>query len=142
MEEHGAMLDEITGVIADPAEVSSPLPCASPHASPGPIPNWRGSSTARVSRYLTSASGLAPRALRDLQRAQDAGRLSFDEPTVAIACIGGALMGVMHLGLTLGKPSAVDRASDQLAANLLRMSSGLPLDEAREVAGRKLPRTR
>jgi len=140
MEEHGAMLDEITGVITDPAEVfaaSVRITARFPRTHP---------ELARIidrtgPRYLTSSSGLAPRALRDLQRAQDAGRLSFDEPTVAIACIGGALMGVMHLGLTLGKPSAVDRASDQLAANLLRMF-GLPLDEAREVAGRKLPRTR
>ena len=45
MEEHGAMLDEITGVIADPAEVFA-ASVRSPARFPGPIPNWRGSSTA------------------------------------------------------------------------------------------------
>jgi hypothetical protein len=82
---------------------------------------------------------LAPRALRDLQRAKDVGRLSFDDPDVAIGCAGGALLGVLHLSLIQRKPSEVDRAADALAMNLLRMF-GLSLDEAREVAARRLPR--
>ncbi|HYZ52052.1 MAG TPA: TetR/AcrR family transcriptional regulator [Streptosporangiaceae bacterium] len=140
IEEHGAMLDEITSGMEDPAEVfaaSIRITARFPKTHP---------QLARIidrtgPRYLTSPSGLAPRALRDLQRAKDAGRLSFDDPDVAIACAGGALLGVVHLGLTQCKPSAIDRAADGLAVNLLRMF-GLPADEAREVAARRLPRTR
>jgi hypothetical protein len=85
-------------------------------------------------RYLTSSSGLALRALRDLQHAKDVGRLTFDDPAVAIACTGGALLGVLHLGLLQQEPSAIDHAADELAVNLLRMF-GLADSDAREGAG-------
>jgi VIT1/CCC1 family predicted Fe2+/Mn2+ transporter len=90
-------------------------------------------------QYITSPSGLAPRAGRDLRRAKEAGRLSFDDPDVAIACAGGAMLGVLHLILTTQPdPSAIDGAADALAVNLLRMF-GLSAGEAREVAARRLP---
>jgi AcrR family transcriptional regulator len=140
MEEHGAMLDEVTSGIEDLAEVfavSVRLTARFPKTHPqlAQIIDRTGP------RFLTSPSGLAPRALRDLKRAKDAGRLSFDDPDVAIACVGGALLGVLHLSLVRRKPSAIDRSADGLAVNLLRMF-GLPADEAREVAARRLPRTR
>jgi AcrR family transcriptional regulator len=140
IEEHGAMLEEITAGIEDPAEVFAAsvritARFAKTHPQVARIIDRTGP------RYLTAPTGLAPRALRDLQRAKDAGRLSFDDPDVAIACTGGALLGVIHLGLAQGSPSAVDRAADGLAVNLLRMF-GLPADQAREIAARPLPRPR
>jgi AcrR family transcriptional regulator len=137
IEEHGAMLDRITAGIEDPAEVfaaSVRITARFPKTHP---------KLAKIidrvgTRYLTAESGLAPRALRDLQRAKDAGRLSYDDPVVAIACAGGALLGVLHLSLLQQEPSAIDDAADGLAVNLLRMF-GLARDEAREVAGRPLP---
>jgi hypothetical protein len=90
-------------------------------------------------RYLTAASGLAPRARRDLERARDVGRFRFDDPVVALACTGGSLLAVLHLALERRLPaSAVDRAADGLAVNLLRMF-GIAEEEARDVAGRALP---
>jgi AcrR family transcriptional regulator len=138
VEEHGAMLDEITSAIEDPAEVfaaSVRITARFPKTHP---------QLARIiartgPRYLTSPSGLPPRALRDLQQAKDANRLSFDDPAVALACAGGAVLGVLHLGLLQREPSAVDRAADGLAVNLLRMF-GLSASEAHEVAERQLPR--
>ena len=140
IEEHGAMLEKITAAMEDPAEVfaaSVRITARFPKSHP---------QLARIidrtgPQYLTSPSGLAPRARRDLQRAKDAGRLSFGDPDVAIACAGGALLGVLHLGLVRQKPSAVDRAADGLGVNLLQMF-GLPANEAREVATRGLPRVR
>jgi AcrR family transcriptional regulator len=140
IEEHGAMLDEITAGIEDPAEVfaaSIRITARFPRTHP---------QLARIivrtgQRYLTSPSGLAPRALRDLQLAMDADRLSFDDPAVAIACAGGAVLGVLHLSLIREDPAEVDRAADGLAVNLLRMF-GLAEGDAREVAGRRLPRAR
>ena len=140
MEEHGAMLDEITAGIEDPAEVfaaSVRMTARFPKTHP---------QLARIFartglRAITSPSGLAPRALRDLERARDAGRLSFDDPAVAISCAGGALLGVLHLSLGRPKPADIDRAADALAVNLLRMF-GLSADDAREVTSRRLPRAR
>jgi AcrR family transcriptional regulator len=138
IEEHGAMLDQITADIRDPAEVfaaSVRITARFPKTQPE-----MAKIIDRVGpRYLTASHGLAPRALRDLQHAKDAGRLTFADPTVAIACAGGALLGVMHLGLLAPEPSAIDHAADELAVNLLRMF-GLADDDAREVAGRPLPR--
>lgn len=139
IEEHGAMLDEVTAGMDDPAEVfaaSVRITARFPQTHP---------KLARIidrvgPRYLTSPTGLAPRAMRDLRRARDAGRLTFDDPTVAIACTGGALLGVLHLSLIEQEPSAIDRAADGLAVNLLRMF-GLADGDAREVAARPLPQT-
>jgi AcrR family transcriptional regulator len=140
IEEHGALLDKITADIDDPAEVF----CASVRLTarfPKTDPQLARIIDRTGARYLTAPTGLAPRALRDLERAKAAGRLTFDDPAVLIACIGGALLGVVHLGLALGKPAAVDRAADGLAVNMLRML-GLSEREARRVATRKLPTAR
>ena len=142
LEEHGALFDAVTKGIDDPAEVfaasvrlTARLPKTHPQAA---------KIMHRVGlRYLEAPNGLAPRALRDLTAAKDAGRFEIDDPTVALACTAGAVLGVVHLGTVNStgnsKPRAIDRASDELAVNLLRMF-GLPSAEAREVATRKLPR--
>ena len=137
IEEHGAMLDEITAEIEDPAEVFA-ISVRVTARFPKTHPELAKIIDRVGPRYLNSPSGLAPRALRDLQRAMEAGRLSFDDPTVAIACAGGALLGVLHLSLLQPNASAIDAAADGLAVNLLRMF-GLAESEAREVAKRPLP---
>ena len=83
--------------------------------------------------------GLGPRALRDLRRAKDAGRFRIDDPKVALACAGGATLGVLSLLTTHSRPKAIDTAADELVTNLLRMF-GLPDEEAREIAHRPLPK--
>jgi AcrR family transcriptional regulator len=136
IEEHGAMLDRLTADIEDPAEVfavSVRITARFPRTRPelAKIMDRTGP------RYLTASWGLAPRAQRDLQRAQGAGRLSIGDPQVALACAGGALLGVLHVGL-VRDDVAVDAAADELAENLLRMF-GLPDAEARRVARQPLP---
>jgi AcrR family transcriptional regulator len=139
MEDHGALLDKVTASIEDPAEVfatSVRITARFPKTHPE-----LAKIIARTGlRYLTSSSGLAPRALRDVQRAREAGRFAFDDPALALACAGGALLGVLHLGLTQGGPRAVDRAADGLAFSLLRMF-GLSESDARTLVSRPLPRT-
>jgi AcrR family transcriptional regulator len=135
IEEHGAMLEELTQDLQDPAEVfavSVRITARFPKTHP---------ELARIMertgvRYL-SGTGLAPRALRDLLRAEAAGRLAIGDPTVAIACTGGALLGVLHYSLTREGPG-VDAAADQLAENLLKMF-GMPAAEARRLARQPLP---
>ncbi len=138
LEEHGAMLDDLTSGIEDPAEVfavSVRLTARFPTTHPELAQILARSGP----RYLTAPTGLAPRAIRDLQLARDAGRLAFDDPDVALACTGGSLIAVLHLALERRRTaSAVDRAADGLTVNLLRMF-GLTQADARDVAGRSLP---
>jgi hypothetical protein len=90
--------------------------------------------------YLNSPSGLAPRALRDISNASASGRFDISDPVVALACAGGSILAVLHVND--GQPKTqIDRASDEVAANLLRMF-GVPTEQAREIAARPLPKQR
>jgi AcrR family transcriptional regulator len=138
LEEHGAMLDAATARIADPAEVfaaavrmTARLPKTQPQIA---------KIFERIGFDLVAAPrGLAPRARRDLKRAQAAGRFTIDDLDVALACASGAMLGVLHMASTNDKPAAIDRAADKLAANLLRMF-GVSADEATRIAHSRLPR--
>jgi AcrR family transcriptional regulator len=140
LEEHGAMLDALTADMEDPAEV---IAASVRMTARFPIthPNLASIMDRLGTRYLTASSGLAPRALRDMQRGKDAGRLSFGDPAVALACNGGALIGVLHLTLAGDGSTPVEDAADELALNLLRMF-GLGEDDARDVVSRPLPQPR
>jgi AcrR family transcriptional regulator len=140
LEEHGAMLDALTADMDDPAEV---LAASVRISARFPIthPNLALIIERTGPRYLTASSGLAPRALRDLQRGKDAGRFTFDDPAVALACSGGALIGVLHLTLAVAGSTSVESAADELALNILRMF-GLDEDDARDVVSRPLPQPR
>ena len=139
MEELGQLLDDVTRDIDDPAQVF-----ATAVRITARLPKTHPQLAKIVLRtglpYLTSEQGLTPRALRDLQQAKRAGRFAIDDSHVALACTGGALLGVLQLTSTQGKPPAIDRAADELAVNLLRMF-GVPHDEARTIACAKLPPT-
>jgi AcrR family transcriptional regulator len=140
IDDHGAILDKITVGIEDPAEVFATSVRITARF-PKTQPEFAKIFVRTGQRLILSSSGLAPRALRDLLSAKDAGRLVFDDPAVALACAGGALLGVMQLGLTQREPRAIDRAADGLAFHLLRMF-GLSEADARMVAARPLPRSR
>ena len=132
------MLDAATAGIADPAEVfaaavrmTARLPKTQPQIA---------KIFERIGFDLVAAPrGLAPRARRDLKRAQAAGRFTIDDLDVALACASGAMLGVLHMASTNDKPAAIDRAADKLAANLLRMF-GVSADEATRIAHSRLPR--
>lgn len=139
LEEHGAMLDRISAGIEDPAEVF-----ATAVRMTARFPKTQPQIAKIIERtgldYLANPDGLAPRARRDLKRAQAAGRFDIGDLDVALACTAGALFGVLHLASATGAgPRAIDRAADQLAVNLLRMF-GLPAEEATRISQRRLPR--
>lgn len=87
-------------------------------------------------RLMTSDQGLAPRAMRDLQRASEAGRLSISDYPTALACTAGSLLGCLQL-LATDPGVDIDTMADNLAMNLLRMF-GLTMDDARTVATKPL----
>ncbi|AQZ63005.1 hypothetical protein BKM31_17435 [[Actinomadura] parvosata subsp. kistnae] len=87
--------------------------------------------------YLTAGQGMPLHALRDLQAAHAAGRLDIGDPELAVACVGGALLGALQLlharpGLDTGA------AIEQVTVNLLRMF-GLDASEAHRLATRPSP---
>lgn len=136
LEEHGALLDSVTADLDDPAEVFA----ASVRLT-GRLKRLHPQMARILVRtgmpYLTSPGGLAPQAIRDLRAAAESGRLEIGDPELAVAMVGGALLGV--LGLLENRPDAdIEQATDQLAAGLLRMF-GMPGAEAQEIATRPLP---
>jgi AcrR family transcriptional regulator len=138
LEEHGALFDALTADMDDPAEVFASatrmtVRMVKTHPQIAQILQRIGL------RYLFTPNGLGPRALRDLRRAKDAGRFRIDDPKVALACAGGATLGVLSLLTTNSRPKAIDAAADELVTYQLRMF-GLPDEEAREIAHRPLPK--
>jgi hypothetical protein len=80
---------------------------------------------------------LAPRALRDIEEATRAGRFTVDDPELALAVAGGALLGLGNL--LRNQPDRDDaEAADTVTENVLRLF-GLPADEARDISRRPLP---
>ncbi|MDE3721933.1 TetR/AcrR family transcriptional regulator [Nocardiopsis sp. N85] len=81
--------------------------------------------------------GIAPRALRDIEAAERAGRFNVRDPELSLVIVAGA---ELCLGRMLHDHPEWDdaRATDRVAEDLLRMF-GLPADEAHEICRRPLP---
>jgi hypothetical protein len=75
--------------------------------------------------------------LRDITVATAAGRFTVDDPKLAVAVAGGALLG---LGKLLQEEPERDDAvaADRVTEDMLRLF-GIPADEAREICRRPLP---
>ena len=136
LDTHGALLDQVTAPLDDPAEKFA---CS--FRLTGRLFRRRPQeSLVLLSHGLTLISsdrGLAPRALRDITEAAEAGRFRVDDPKLALAVAGGALMGLGQL--LQGEPSRDDAlAADQLTEDVLRLF-GLPAEEAHEICQRPLP---
>ena len=136
LDELGAILDKLTGEGEDPAETF-----ARSFRLVGRLFRRRPEmSRVLLNSGLTLISadrGLAPRALRDIDAATRAGRFSVDDPMLALAVAGGALMG---LGQLLHDQPERDDAetADRVTRDVLIMF-GLPADEAAEICRRPLP---
>lgn len=136
LDAHGAMLDRLTGSITDPAETF-----ATSLRLTGRLFRRRPQESeillANGPALLSSDRGLAPRALRDIQAGVDAGRFHVDDPELALAMAGGALLG---LGKLLRDDPDRDDASaaDSVTENVLRLL-GLSIEDAHAVCRRPLP---
>ncbi|MDT5313223.1 MAG: hypothetical protein QOE74_2243 [Mycobacterium sp.] len=136
LDELGSILDKLTSEGEDPAETF-----ARSFRLVGRLFRQRPEmSRVLLNSGLTMISadrGLAPRALRDIDAATRAGRLSVDDPVLGLAVAGGALMG---LGQLLHDEPERDDAetADRVTRDVLIMF-GLPADEAAEICHRPLP---
>jgi AcrR family transcriptional regulator len=136
LDAHGAMLDRLTASIDDPAETF-----ATSFRLTGRLFRQRPQESeillANGPALLSSERGLAPRALRDIKAGVAADRFHIDDPELALAMAGGALLGPGKL--LRDDPDRDDaRAADTVTENVLRLF-GLSADEARVVCRRPLP---
>jgi AcrR family transcriptional regulator len=136
LDTHGALLDALTAPLDDPAEkfacsfrLTGRLFRRRPQESLVLLANGLS--------LLSSERGLAPRALRDIVKAVEAGRFHVDDPRLALAVAGGALMGLGKL--LQDEPERDDaQAADQVTSNVLRLF-GVPEEEADAICRRPLP---
>ena len=136
LDAHGAMLDRLTASIDDPAETF-----ATSFRLTGRLFRHRPQESeillANGPALLSSDRGLAPRALRDIKAGADAGRFKVEDPELALAMAGGALLGLGKL--LRDNPDRDDAgAADSVTENVLRLF-GLSAEEAHEVCQRPLP---
>jgi AcrR family transcriptional regulator len=136
LDAHGALLDELTSAIDDPAETFA---CS--FRLTGRLFRRRPQEAqillANGLSLMASERGLAPRALRDIEAAAKAGRFTTDDPELALAIAAGALMGMG--ALIRAQPDRDDAATaDKTTEDLLRLL-GVPPEEAREICRRPLP---
>jgi AcrR family transcriptional regulator len=136
LDAHGAMLDRLTESIDDPAETF-----ATSFRLTGRWFRRRPQESevllANGPALLSADRGLAPRALRDIKVGVDAGRFKVDDPELALAMAGGALLGLGKL--LRDNPDRDDaRAADTVTESVLRLL-GLSAEEAHAVCQRPLP---
>lgn len=136
LDSHGALLDQVTAELDDPAERFA---CS--FRLTGRFFRRRPEESrvllANAVSLISSDRGLAPRALRDISDAVEAGRFRVDDPRLALAVAGGALMGLGQL--LHDEPSRDDAlATDRVTSDVLRLF-GLRANEADKICRRPLP---
>lgn len=136
LDRHGAVLDELTADLDDPAQVF-----AQSFRLTGRL-HRRDPELSKVllrdgPSLVGSDKGLAPRARRDIEAAARAGRFTVRDPELALTITAGA---ALCLGQLLhDNPERDDeRDTDQVTEDLLRMF-GISADEAHEICQRPIP---
>lgn len=136
LEAHGALMDQVTEGIDDPAEVF-----ARAFRLTGRLHRLLPGASQVLVRHghaiLLSEEGLAPRALRDINAARESGRFTVSDPELALATAAGAILA---LGVLLHAQPERDAAAsaDELTAGLLQMF-GMDPEEAWQLCTRPLP---
>lgn len=136
LEQWGQLMDEATAGIEDPAEV---------FATSLRMSGRLGWTHPDLARFLAGAGletlrrpdGLAPRALRDIQLAQAAGRFAPGVAEVGLSAVAGGLIEVLRLRAE-DPESMTEAAVDDLARGLLRYF-GLSDDDAAAIVAKPLP---
>ncbi|MBJ7336925.1 TetR/AcrR family transcriptional regulator [Mycolicibacterium sp.] len=133
---HGALLDELTEPLDDPAEAFA---CS--FRLTGRLFRQRPQESkvllASGLALLSSDRGVAPRARRDVRAGIEAGRFHVKDLTLAMAVVGGALLGLGQL--LHDEPDRDDaEAADTVTEHVLTLL-GMPADEANRICRLPLP---
>jgi AcrR family transcriptional regulator len=138
LERWGEMIDRASASITDPAEL---------FAVGMRISGRLGWTHPDIAGFLTGAgldvldipTGLAPRALRDIEVGQAAGRFTVPDAEVALSAAAGGLLGLFRV--CQRHPERINETSvDQLAEAVLRLL-GVSAREAARLAALPLPPT-
>ena len=138
LERWGQMIDRASAGITDPAEL---------FAVGLRISGRLGWTHPDIAGFLTGAGldaldipvGLGPRALRDIEAGQAAGRFSVPDAEIALSAVAGGLLGLLRL-YQQHPDRITETAVDQLAEAVLRLL-GVPAPEAARLAALPLPAT-
>jgi len=138
LERWGQMIDRASAGISDPAELFAVGLRISGRLG-WTHPDIAGFLTGTGLEALDIPSGLAPRALRDIQAGQAAGRFTVPDPQIALSAVAGGLLGLLRL--CQRRPERVQETTvDQLTEALLRLL-GIPAPEAARLVSLPLPET-
>jgi AcrR family transcriptional regulator len=136
LDSHGAVLDQLTADIEDPAAVFA---CS--FRLTGRFFRERPQESrillANAGAMLAADRGLAPRALRDINAAVAAGRFHVEDPELSLAVAAGALLGLGYLLQSQPDRDAVATA-DAVTEDVLRLF-GMSPEDARQICALPLP---
>lgn len=136
LELQGAFLDQVTTELDDPAEAfaRSFRLVGRLHRH---VPELSKVILSQGATLVTSDHGLAPRALRDIRAAVEAGRFSASDPTAALLIAGGAALALaQHVH---EHPEVDDAALTDSVTESLLVMLGLSADDARDIVAHELP---
>lgn len=136
LDSHGAVLDQLTADIEDPAAVFA---CS--FRLTGRFFRERPQESrillANAGALLSAERGLAPRALRDINAAVAAGRFHVEDPELSLAVAAGALLGLGYLLQSQPDRDAIATA-DAVTEDVLRLF-GMSPEDARQICALPLP---
>lgn len=136
LEQQGDFLDQITTDLDDPAEAfaRSFRLVGRLHRL---VPELSKVILSQGAALVTSDHGLAPRALRDIRAAVEAGRFADTDTTAALLITGGAALSLaQHIH---ENPDTDDAALTDTVTQSLLVMLGLGSDDARAIVRRPLP---
>lgn len=136
LDSHGAVLDQLTADIEDPAAVFA---CSFRLTGRffGERPQESRILLANAGAMLAADRGLAPRALRDINAAVAAGRFHVEDPELSLAVAAGALLGLGYLLQSQPDRDAVATA-DAVTEDVLRLF-GMSPEDACQICALPLP---
>jgi AcrR family transcriptional regulator len=133
---HGALLDELTESLEDPAETF-----ARSYRLTGRLFRRRPQESRVLLSsglaLLSSDRGVVPRARRDISAGVDAGRFHVADMSLALAIVGGALLGLGQL--LHDEPERDDAETADKVTEHVLVLLGMPADEARRICQLPLP---
>lgn len=136
MEAHADLIESVTAGLTDPLEVYV-VGIRYTGRLAAQLPVMRALVLRTGLRFVTADVGLAPRALRDLAAAREAGRVQVDDLARTQAIVGGMVLGLFAYVEAHPDEDAA-AASDDLARGVLRLL-GLDHVEAEALVARPLP---
>jgi len=136
LERWGQLIDRASAGLTDPAELFAVGTRITGRLG-WTHPDIAGFLTGMGLGVLDIPTGLVPRALRDIEAGQAAGRFTIPDPEIALSAAAGGMLGLLRM--CQRHPERVTETTvDQLAEAELRLL-GVPAGEAARLAALPLP---